>query len=224
MARFVQFQSSFLTPIVDSTPIEEPSQPLTSTEIKTIVLNVRVRYKYDEIEKFIDELRQSNETLSIDDRKFSVFQLYTLRMFNDPVDMSSLTERKIYRPKLFVRKNDKFSPFNFNYLLNLFDIEYEMSESEDEGEFPKLWHTTSDTEILVNVIKLNPAELERTSIESKSEKNEARSLEDIFKIICREQKYDERHAFEWKENFEGNLITFLPKDLSLSENRCCSIV
>jgi hypothetical protein len=207
MSGFIEFQSSVLTSSAISTessptepkPTEEPSA-VTPTEISDIVLNIKVKYNYEEINEFINELRLPNETMLIGNRRLSVFQLYTLHSLNDPVDMSSLTERTIYRSKLFIRKNDKFSPFNFCFLLNLFDIEYQMNHDE---QFPKVWRTTFNTKVKVNVMKFSQMEDGRTSSELNDDKHEARNLLDVFKIICREQKYDEQHAKEWKEKFQG---------------------
>lgn len=210
MDEFVPYQSSLLALLEDHTledvqPIHQ-EKPISSTPvvIKTIILNVKIRYNYEKIDQFIDELQRPNEMLVVGDEKFSVFQLYTLHLLDDPIDMSSLNDRKIYRPKLFVRKNDKFSPFNFKYLLNLFDIEYQMDEAENK-EFPKLWKTTFQTNVLVNPIKVNPTvDIGQTSFESNTTENKSRNLLDVFKIICREQKYDEECANKWKEAFEGN--------------------
>ena len=212
MARFAPFQSSFLTSPTSaiSTLIAEAPEPtdqdeplpITPTVVNNIVLNVEVRYNYDEINDFIKELQSPDKRMVVGDRTLSVFELYTLYLLDDPVDMSNLTERKIHRPKLFVRKNDKFGPFNFSYLLNLFDIEYKMSEDD---EFPKLWKTTFDTDVTVNVLKSNQVPVGQTPTELHTGKNEGRTLLDILKIICREQKYDEQHAVEWKKNFEGKI-------------------
>ena len=187
--------------VTEANPIKQSPEAVTPIEITDIVLNVKVKYNYEEIDKFINELQWPNEALVIGDRWLSVFELYTLHLFNDPVDMSSLTERKIYRPKLFIRKNDKFSPFNFYFLLNLFDIEYQL---KDDKQFPEVWRTTFNRiTVTVNVTKLNQIEDTRTSSEANVEEHEARSLLDVLKIICREQKYDEDHANVWKEALQG---------------------
>lgn len=174
----------------------------TPIEIIDIVLNVKVKYNYEEIYRFIDELQWPNESLIIDDRWFSVFHLYTLHLLNDPIDMSNLTERRIYRPKLFIRKNDKFSPFNFHFLLNLFDIEYQLKNNE---QFPEVWRTTFDkTKVTVSVTTVNPTEESQTSsLEVNGGKDEPRSLLDVLKMICREEKYDEDHARVWEKTFQG---------------------
>lgn len=213
MSNFVPFESSFLT----SSPVSVPDpatsevnpeatepQPTIPVVINDIVLNVRVRYNYDEIDRFIDELQLPKENMLVNKQKLSVFQLYTLYMLDDPVDMTSQTERKVYRPKLFIRKNDKFSPFNFCYLLNLLDIDYELSETNGK-EFPIVWKTTFDTKITVNVVKLNHTEDGRMLTEQNSGGNNVRNLLDVCKIICREQKYDESHAIKWKQSFEGKM-------------------
>lgn len=198
MEDFVERQPSFII---------SPSVPFTSTtearpaEIPDIVLNVKVKHNYEEIDQFISELQWPNEALVIDHRWLSVFELYTLQLLNDPVDMSSLTERKMYRPKLFIRKNDKFSPFNFYFLLNLFDIDYRL---KDNQQFPKVWRTMFNrTKVTVNVTKLNQMEESRTSLELNVKEHEATSLLDVLEIICREQKYDKDHARVWEKAFQG---------------------
>ena len=173
----------------------------TSTEITDITLNVKVKYDYEEIDQFITDLLWPYEALVINDRWLSVFQLYTLHLLNDPVDMSSLTERKFYRPKLFIRKNDKFSPFYFQFLLNLFDIEYQL---KNDQQFPEVWRTTFDkTEVTVNVMKVNQKEGSGTSLELNVEEDETRNLLKVLKLICREQKYDEDHARVWEKALQG---------------------
>ena len=180
---------------------EQLSTAGTPTEITDIVLNVKVKCNYEEIDKFITELLWPHESMVINNRWLSVFQLYTLHSLNDPVDMSSLTERKLYRPKLFIRKNDKFSPFYFHFLLNLFDIEYQL---KNDQQFPEVWRTTFDeTDVTVNVTKFNQKEASGTSLEVKVEEDEARNLFNVLKIICREQKYDEDHARVWEKAFQG---------------------
>ena len=207
MSVFIEFEPTLLKSLavsansspIEAKPTEEPSV-IVSIEVKNIFLNVKVKSDYKEIYEFIDELRLPNEKMSIDNRKLSVFQLYTLHLLNDPIDMSSLTERTIYRPKLFIRKNDKFSPLNFYFLLNLFDIEYRLNPDQ---QFPKVWRTTFDTNVTVKVIKSSRREDGRTSSELTMDGHETRSLLDIFKIICREQNYDLQHATQWAEYFRG---------------------
>lgn len=75
--------------------------------------------------------------------------------------MSSFTERKVYRPKFFIRKNDKFSPFHFEFLLNLFDLEFRLSNNES---FPRAWKTTFNTEVTMEVVEFHPFENNRTTI------------------------------------------------------------
>ena len=185
-------------------PHEEPPPVVESVVINDIVL--KVRYAHNEIQGVYRRATTSQQKHNgLVMKNSHVFQLYTLYILNDPVDMSSLTERKVHRPRLFIRKNDKFSPFNFYFLLNLFDIEYKPGKTVGE-QFPELWRTTFDTKVTVMVEKLNQTNDGRTPTELSIAGNDARNLGDVFKIICREQKYDERHAAEWKKNFEGKSV------------------
>ncbi|CAF3312434.1 unnamed protein product, partial [Rotaria sp. Silwood2] len=64
--------------------------------------------------------------------------------------MSNQSVRKVYRPSLFVRKNDAFGAWSFNFLLNLLEIDYRCSNNQD---FPEVWKTTDQTRVTVNVIQ-----------------------------------------------------------------------
>ena len=159
-------------------------EPIHPINIQNIILNLKVKYNYSEIHKFIEELNCSTHQSTMNNQKLSVLQLYTLYTLSDPVDMSNQTARKIYRPTLFIRKNDAFGPFNHNYLLNLFDIEYECPDKDD---FPQVWKTTNDTSVTVNVFQLN-SKVETSTNVSESDTT---TLIGMLRAICREHNYDE---------------------------------
>ncbi|CAF3922858.1 unnamed protein product [Rotaria magnacalcarata] len=114
--------------------------------------------------------------------------------------MSNQSVRKIYRPTLFIRKNDAFGPWNFNYLLNLMEIDYQCSS--DEG-FPKVWKTTDRTTVIVNIIQCkdqnstNFATQKKDDTESATPEEESTTLLGVLIQICRQNKYDEKDANLW---------------------------
>ncbi|CAF1570494.1 unnamed protein product, partial [Didymodactylos carnosus] len=52
-------------------------------------------------------------------------------------------------------KADTFGAWNFNFLLGLFDIDYECVDNENNNEFPPIWKTTFETNVNINIIYLN---------------------------------------------------------------------
>ncbi|CAF4503174.1 unnamed protein product [Rotaria socialis] len=161
-----------------STKVEELIPPI---DIKDIILNLKVEYNYPEIYKFIEELKSPNNEMKVNNRILSVSQLYTLHILNDLIDMSNQTIRKIYRPTLFIRKNDAFGPFNHYYLLKLFDIEYECPNKDN---FPKVWKVTVDTNVIVNVLQLSTATNFPTEANSNAIENDTATLIGTLRAIC----------------------------------------
>ncbi|CAF0976910.1 unnamed protein product [Didymodactylos carnosus] len=102
---------------------------------------------------------------------------------------------KIYRPTLFIRKNDALGSFNHYYLLNLSDIEY---ECPNKVEFPNVWKTTDDTNVIITVIQ--PGSARTDTILSTTEVNgniidyDTTTLIGVLRAICRENKYNEEDA------------------------------
>ncbi|CAF4658666.1 unnamed protein product [Rotaria sp. Silwood1] len=171
----------------------EENQP---TEIKVIILNLKIKYDHSYIREFVKELTRPDDNMIVNNRKLSILQLYTLHILNDSIDTSNQTICKIYRPTLFTRKNDAFGPFNHYFLLNLFDIEYECPNGD---VFPKLWRTTNDTNVIVREFQMGSMSNGNiTSItEVNANDNDTTTLYGILRTICRENKYDERDANKW---------------------------
>jgi hypothetical protein len=194
--------SSNKSTIWPSSPIKskEPIQPI---DINDIVLNLKVKYNYPHIRKFIEELTCPNNEIKVNNRILSVLQLYTLHILNDPIDMSNQTMRKIYRPTLFIRKNDAFGPFNHYYLLNLFDIDY---ECPNNSKFPEVWKTTNDTNVIVNVLQLSNTTTLTTEANTNVIENDTTTLIGILRAICRENKYDEEDANKWFDCLRGKFF------------------
>lgn len=172
---------------------ENEKKSLLPTNITHIILNLRVKYDYPELKNFIDELKNPKKELKLSNRDLSILQLYTLNILNEPVDMSNQSEKKIYRPKLFVRLNDAFGPFNHYYLLNLFEIEYQFPNG---GEFPDVWKTTDETDVAVEIISC--VSQHTTTIRTVVE-NDTTTLIGMLRAICRENNYDETDAKKWLE-------------------------
>ncbi|CAF3859384.1 unnamed protein product, partial [Rotaria sp. Silwood1] len=186
---------------------EEQTKP---TLVNDLILNIKIRFNYAEISDFVRELSTPNADISSHfhlDHPLSVLQLYTLHIFKTPVDMSARKDRKIYRPTLFTRKNDAFSPFNFYFLLNLFDLEYECNS----GDFPKVWKTNSLTKV---VIRQTTSVVGTGTMITASDLNESdlTTLEGVLRAICRENRYDENDAEKWMKSLKVELAeghTFL---------------
>jgi hypothetical protein len=175
----------------------------TTVVIEDLVLYVKLKYDCAEIRSFYDELSKPNEDMVVGNEKLSILQLYALYTLNNAVDMSNQIVRKVYRPTLYIHRNDEFSPFKYYFLLNLFDIEYAVGGTSG-GEFPALWKTTFDTKVTVQLVELKSTEdCRTTSTLNVGSNDSATTLLDVFKIICREQKYDESHATLWEDSFNG---------------------
>ncbi|CAF0853024.1 unnamed protein product [Adineta steineri] len=180
----VSNESSSISPDIPP-EVKEIERPI---DINGIILKLKVKYDYPEIHKFIEDLRDPKGFLIVNGQRQSILQLYTLRILNDPIDMSNQTDRKVYRPTLFIRKNDAFSPFNHYFLLNLFDIEYEYINNND---FPKLWKTTMNT----NVIIPPPTSTIESNVNITT--HDTTTLKGVLYAICRENKYDKNDAEQW---------------------------
>jgi hypothetical protein len=166
--------------------------------IPAIILNLKVKYDHLYIHEFVTEITSPDERFTINDRKLSLLQLYTLFILNDPIDTSNQNLCKIYRPTLFTRKNDAFGPFNHYFLLNLLNIEY---ECPNNLAFPKLWKTTKETIVTIKKINFNSNAAGNETSKAEDVKNlldnENTTLLDLLLTICRENKYDERDANAW---------------------------
>lgn len=173
---------------------------LLPTNITSVILNLKMKYEYTELKKFIDELKNPKKELKMFNRDLSILQLYTLNILNEPVDMSNQSEKKIYRPKLFVRQNDTFGPFNHYYLLNLFEIEY---KCPNDGEFPDVWKTTDDTDVTVKIV---PCVSQHTTTITNVVENDTTTLIGMLRAICRENNYDETDANKWLDYLKRKFV------------------
>ncbi|CAF1015332.1 unnamed protein product [Adineta steineri] len=178
-------------------------QQIEEKIVSDIVLNIRLKFDYDQLKEFVDELNQANPKIVVNERNYSIFELYTFYTTSEPIDMTNQKFRKIYRPSLFIRKADAFGAWNFSFLLGLFDLEYECFDKKNNNEFPPVWKTIFDTNIKVNIIHLS----QQSTSEKPEESNEpATTLLDILKSICRENKYDENDALKWLTNLKDENI------------------
>ncbi|CAF4353619.1 unnamed protein product [Rotaria sordida] len=96
---------------VESTT-KQPSDSIDAVILHAIRLNIRLKYSYPHLQAFVDELIQPNKHLrsSENGQCVSVLHQYALISTHDPIDMSNQSVRTIYRPNLFIRKNDAFGP------------------------------------------------------------------------------------------------------------------
>ncbi|CAF0950295.1 unnamed protein product [Rotaria sordida] len=199
----------------ENIPIHETNRPTTVVKelnvttvlaptlvpLEELTMTIRIKFKYLQLKEFVYELNKPNDTLIINGKSVSVFHLYALRSTSKPIDMSNQTERLIYRPNLFIRKNDKFGPWNFNYLLDLLELNYR--PGTNGSHFPEIWYTTSNTSLNVTIIPYNESVNDGTEIINPSSSSEAiNTLEDLLKSIGRQNKYDQRDIKKWKEELE----------------------
>jgi len=185
-----------VTTVLESKPVS----------LEELTMAIRIKFKYSQLKEFVDQLNTPNDTLMINEKALSVFQLYALRSNSKPIDMSNQTERSVYRPNLFIRKNDKFGPWNFNYLLDLLELDYRPGTKETQ--FPKIWYTTPDTSIKVTIIPYNESPNNRTdTINSSDFSEEINTLEDLLKSIGRQNKYDQKDIEKWAKDL-GGIVAF----------------
>ena len=176
-------------PVAMSSSTKTETVSILPTNVADIILNLKMKLDYPELREFVRELTHVND-------KLSILQSYTLHLLNDPIDMSNQSEKKIYRPKLFLRKNDEFGPFNHYHLLNLLDIEY---ECPNQGEFPDVWKTTDDTKVTVKVFQRvsQHTNLSLSNATANATEKDTTTLIDMLRVICRENNYDETDATKW---------------------------
>ncbi|CAF0954506.1 unnamed protein product [Didymodactylos carnosus] len=187
---------------------QQHQQSKTKVEkLAEIQMNVRLKLNYDEIKSFIyNELNQIDNNLEIIDdirlKTLTLFQIFTLILTSKPVDMSQSIERTIYRPNFYIKINDAFGPFNFNYLLDLFDIDY--SPRQEEQQFPYVWQTTYDTKVHVKIWDIKPQyERQNSSTTTTTNTNDNETLLGLLKKICRQNAYDDSTAENLLKCLEG---------------------
>ncbi|CAF1433523.1 unnamed protein product [Adineta steineri] len=172
------------------------SKPVSLEEL---TMTIRIKFEYIQLKEFVDKLNTPNE------KGLSVFQLYALRSTSKPIDMSNQTERPVYRPNLFIRKNDKFGPWNFNYLLDLLELDYRPDMKG--SHFPKIWCTTLYTSVNVTIIPYDESPNNPTDIINPSDSiEEINTLEDLLRSIGRQNKYDQEDIKKWMKDLEDENI------------------
>ncbi|CAF4918759.1 unnamed protein product, partial [Rotaria sp. Silwood1] len=205
--------SPSIVPLTTTNKNSSVQQPPEEKIIPNIILNIRLKFEYDELTKFVEDLKQKNPKIKVNQKEYSIFELYTLYTTSEAIDMTNQKIRKNYRPSLFIRKPDAFGAWNFSFLLGLFDLDYGCPDQENDNEFPPVWKTTFQTNVTTNIIHLpkqNTTENGKSgekSNESKDPPNEpATTLLDVLKAICRENKYDENDAYKWLGNLKDENI------------------
>ena len=185
------------------------SIPAEVTLVDAIILNVRLKYDYTELENFATELQSINENkLQVRNNPVSILHLYALKSTCDPIDMSNQTIRTTYRPTLFIQRNDAFGPWNFNYLSNLFELEYQCGS--DDGHFPQVWKTTDATQVTVNILrttKTKTTTISNTDALEVDTTEESSTLLGVLKQVCRQNKCDESDANIWLRSLKGKIGT-----------------
>ncbi|CAF0926260.1 unnamed protein product [Rotaria sordida] len=145
IASSINLVSSSINPISSSIA----TSPVEVSDVHGLIVNLKVKFNYPELHAFVDELKQLNDLMQINGQRISILHLYALESTHNPIDMSNQTVRTTYRPNLFIRKNDMYGPWNFKYLLDLLELEYECAMND--GQFPKLWKSTSTTTVQIRV-------------------------------------------------------------------------
>ncbi|CAF0965186.1 unnamed protein product [Rotaria sordida] len=182
---------------------KQPSDPIDAAILDAIRLNIRLKYSYPHLQAFVDELMQPNKYLcsSENGQCVSVLHQYALISTRDPIDMSNQSVRTIYRPNLFIRKNDAFGPWNFNYLLNLLELDYQCNDP-NQNEFPKVWKTSSTTKVYIH-----REEMKKKDASTNTANNDDDiTLDDLLKKICRQNNCDEGDAILWKKALKEESI------------------
>lgn len=149
---FSRFQFDDDLPTQNSTTTSQRSTsstiitaPIEVSNVEEIILNLHVKFNYPELDDFVRELQEPNRHMTINGETVSILHFYALQSTKDAIDMSNQMKRITYRPNLLVRKNDMYGPWNFKYLLDLFEIDYQCSS--ENVEFPKVWKTTMTTKV-----------------------------------------------------------------------------
>ncbi|CAF3696219.1 unnamed protein product [Rotaria sp. Silwood1] len=191
---------------------KQSSDSIEAVILDAITLNIRLKYSYPHLQAFVDELTQPNEHLRCGENSecVSVLHQYALISTREPIDMSNQSVRIIYRPNLFVRKNDAFGPWNFNFLLNLLELDYQCNDS-NRNEFPKVWKTSPTTKV-----HIHREEMQKKDESTNTANNDDNiTLDDLLKKICRQNNCDEGDAVLWKRALKGINLFFFEKNFRL---------
>ncbi|CAF1435268.1 unnamed protein product [Adineta ricciae] len=183
------------------------NQPVNLVPISKLIMNVRKHFSYNELNDFIESLNRIDTNMK--KCEFTPLQLYALHINSTGIDMSGQKNSSVYRPNTHIRKNDFFGPWNFNYLLNLISIDYETNDNNKI--FPDLWCTeiglTKITVIIHNTTIDRSDENENNTTTTGSQtKKEQRTLLDFLIAICRQNQYDDKTAYVWKDALNNEHI------------------
>jgi hypothetical protein len=204
--------ASTTTPIQDKVGTKNTSKiasaPIEVVTIDSITLNIYLKFSYNELEAFVDELMRPNEYLrSVETGQcVSTLHQYALESTREPIDMSNQSVRTTYRPNLFTRKNDAFGPWNFNFLLTLLELDYQY-DGADGKDFPKVWKTGPTTKVRVNKVSKNAhqtsAATTTTTTASTEQQQDEITLIGLLQVICRQNTCDESDAALWLRALKG---------------------
>ena len=204
--------SSSETTATKASSLTSTLEPIEVIAVDAIVLNVYLKFSYDELEALVDELLSPNEHLRSNDSPqcISTLHQYALESTREPIDMSNQSVRTTYRPNLFTRKNDAFGPWNFNFLLTLLELDYQRDDA-NKPVFPKVWNTTPATRVRINRMSKaagkTPSTAATSSSATRGSEQDDVTLIGLLKAICRQNKCDETDAMIWLRALKGMIVT-----------------
>ncbi|CAF4812052.1 unnamed protein product [Rotaria socialis] len=199
--------------------------------VHTLVLNVRMKHSYCELDKFVDEMMAPNEHLpkKSSGSHLSVLEQYAIESTHKAIDMSNQEERLVYRPNLCVQKTDAFGVWTFNYLIDLLELDYQCADEDKNKNFPKIWKTTSGA--TVQVVKDRNPTSQRTSLttattttetaESVSQSDDDVTILCLLKRISLQNKCNENDAITWKDALEVENITTVQHLRTVAGDKDC---
>jgi hypothetical protein len=204
---FTRYEYS--TELLTARPSNDAPAALAATPInvEAIIINVYVKFNYQELDDFVKELQETQDFLQINGHPASILHMYALQSTRDPIDMSNQKVRTTYQPNLFIRKNDMYGPWNFKYLLDLLALDYRCSTNN--GQFPEVWKSTAKTTFHTVIIP----SFERQNDTTDAQRSSVTSQDDVtliglLKMICRQNKCDESDANLWLKTLKGMILCF----------------
>ncbi|CAF4078898.1 unnamed protein product [Adineta steineri] len=188
---------------------ERPKQMEVVT-IKAIVINIYLTINKTQLHTFVKDLQTPCKHLQVgnDGNHISLLRQYVLNSTSKPIDMSNQSERTVYRPNLFIRKNDAFGPWNYNYLLTLLELDYQCDEL-NRPEFPPVWKTDTNTQVRVNSVNKYEGAANATLVQNSASASHIQddiTLQGLLKAICRQNKCNEKDTKKWLTALEEENI------------------
>jgi hypothetical protein len=170
-------------------------------------LNIYLKFSYNELEEFVDELMDPEKHPHSADtgQRVSILQQYALESTRKPIDMSNQSNRNKYEPSLFTRKNDAFGLWNFNFLLNLLELDYQYAGANGR-DLPKVWKTGPTTNVKVEKVS---KDTQQTSIATAQQQQDDGTLKSLLKAVCHQNKYDESYVITWQSALRGMNIRLI---------------